>query len=637
MIKPLPLLLATLILAYTASGVWQVQASSFIVIGSVWGTPTTPIDAGPGDANTPLTITLQYLGATPATRIQATLSLPEGFTDSSGAANATAYTSTIPAYAIFTLTFYINIAEGVPLKDYVFHLNIRWDTASIKDLGEDHDVTVRLRGRVKLNFEALQPELSPGQVNLLPLKVGNSGTGPASDISLTAAGPPQVSILEQPRPLKGLAAQESIVIHLPIYASSTAAGAPITISLSAVYRDAYLNTRATTQGLGLYIKAPEPPFFTLSASPTTLVVGEVTSVALQLANLGASDLRGVVLSVAGTPPVALVNSDGRFYIGDVKAGEKASVQLQLYASAPAATPIPLAVTISFIDSSNTQRVEMRSLSFFTELRPRTSPFTLSIQPRTLIAGRVNNITVTATNIADYRVSGVLLTFSFTGPQVVWLEPDLVRIASLAPGESHTFEARVYNPPLASPSVLLQVSIRYYDDRNNLNQETRSIGLLSRGLIELRATDFSIIPERPAPGQVFSITVTLTNIGTITASAVTASPHPPEGFRLFGARSIFIGDMQVNTPTTFTFSLRVGNTTSPGSYQIPVELTFFDNLRNGMSISLPIPINVREPGATNPIPRQPSAGLELGWLPSYIAIGVAALIIGYLLGRRPRAK
>jgi hypothetical protein len=65
------------------------------------------------------------------------------------------------------------------------------------------------------------------------------------------------------------------------------------------------------------------------------------------------------------------------------------------------------------------------------------------------------------------------------------------------------------PQTASPSATIQVDLSYYIG-GTLFHEIRGIGVVSKGIIDIKVTDLTIIPDGPSPGQIFSITVTLTN-------------------------------------------------------------------------------------------------------------------------------
>jgi uncharacterized repeat protein (TIGR01451 family) len=262
---------------------------------------------------------------------------------------------------------------------------------------------------------------------------------------------------------------------------------------------------------------------------------------------------------------------------------------------------------------------------------------LKIQPTTLVAGIANNMTITITNTGTTPVKSISMTFMFASTQITWLEPDIFQIDELLPGENVKILAKVFDSPSASASTQLQISIKYYDTNNILNQEIRNIGLLSQGLIDIKFVDSTILPETPRLGQIFSITVTMTNIGTITASAITATPDIPQGFKIFGSKSFFLGDVQTNSPTTFTISLQVDSNTKPGNYSIPVRITYYDNLRNPLSVTMNLEFNISDKSTTTTTQPNIVGGFNLFGLIVPIIIAIVMLAIGYILGKRATHK
>jgi hypothetical protein len=106
--------------------------------------------------------------------------------------------------------------------------------------------------------------------------------------------------------------------------------------------------------------------------------------------------------------------------------------------------------------------------------------------------------------------------------------------------------------------------------------------------------------------------------------------------VFGSRSVFIGDMLVNSPSTFTITLITSNSTPPGRYEIPIQITYYDNLRTLYTINISIPVFIiggQQTTAARPAQQGSVAGLpDIQWI-YYIAI--ISLVIGIYMGKRFR--
>jgi len=611
-----------------------VSASSFEVTNVNWGTTVAPMEVGPGDLNAPLTVTLQYIGWYAATTLRGTLELAPGFTDLNGNTSAIAYASGVAPNSFFQLVFNLNLDENVSLGSNMFTLKLMWNTTWDTNLSQDLTFPVQVKGRVKLDFDTSTVYLTPGKVNDVQIRVNNRGTGRASEITTYVTAPSQVSLLNILDVVPMLDPGASTQLKLSVYVSPQAGNSPITFSITSTYRDAYLNVRSTGQSLGFIIGSIEQTVFKVRSSTSYLTPNELNRVNITIDNQGSTTMGDLRVRLSPQLPLNIIDTDGEINLGTLGPNQRTQFPITIYLPSTSSDSTLVSLTITYTDEAQTIRSEVRTLSFLLNRTSELSPISVKVQPNTLVAGKANNLTIAISNIGMAPLRSISISYSFQGGQFTWLQPDISQVDQLLPGESFFVDAKVFDPPTSTASTILQANIKYYDTQNNLKQEIRSIGLLSQGLIDLQMVDFSVLPEKPTIGQIFSVTVTLTNIGTIVSSAVIATPNLPPGFKMFGSKSIFIGDMQVNVPTTFTLSILISNVTKPGTYQIPVELTYFDNLRNQHVVTRNITVDVYEKTASTQTSARPQ-GSEFNVLSiaSYTIVGVVMLALGLTLGRR----
>src|SRR4029077_7003966 len=105
----------------------QTQAQGFQIISAQWGTPTTNAEAGPGDQDVPLTLTVQYLYPYEALFAQLNIQLPSGFVSTSAAtspqssSNATLYyTNKLLEGQVFQLETFLNLGNNATVGKYQF-------------------------------------------------------------------------------------------------------------------------------------------------------------------------------------------------------------------------------------------------------------------------------------------------------------------------------------------------------------------------------------------------------------------------------------------------------------------------------------------------------------------------------------
>jgi len=371
--------------------------------------------------------------------------------------------------------------------------------------------------------------------------------------------------------------------------------------------------------------------------PTSVIPGQVNDIQVTLTNNGSGTASQVSTAVSSPQLLSVLNT-----IPDMNTLGPNSSQtdrLEVYApSTSAGTPAVLTFTSTYNDAYGTARSLSVEVGLFVEPLPTTSPVEIDVVPSYLQAGRVNNLTVTLTDVGTAPIEGLSATFSFVGGSATWLLPDIVQAQSLDPGGTVVVHAQAYDPPTTAGSSTLQGILRY--SFNNVTvQESRNIGLLSRGLISIELTGVTVLPQAVAPGEIVSITLTITNVGIIAASAVTAQAQMPPGFQAIGSSSNFVGDMQVDSPSTFTLSALVSNSTAPGTYRVPVTLSYFDNLRTPLSqtVNATVVVTNSSNGGTGSGQTTTAAGGRGGISPLvYVAIIVVVVVIALLYLRRRRS-
>ncbi len=325
-------LLATLIglpLLVSLPPAGAATASGFTVVSAVWGTPTLPVEAGPGTQNVPLTITLQYYYYNTAEGISVTLSLPPGFTDTNGNSVTTAYVANqVPSGAVVPITFNLNIASGQPVGSYTFPMSISWGAITqfnpVQSVSESQDTqaTVQLKGKVLLQFSAGQAALSPGAVNHLSVMVTNSGTGNATSVDIMLQSSAVISVLNTSPEISLIGPNKSVTTYVDIYVAPTLAGSSVPLAIGGTYSDAYGNAHQIAASIGMYVKsissAPGAPTPVLGLSgysynPALIFPGTVVaSLQVVVFNSGTTSGSNVSATLIPSSPVYPIASGSLF-------------------------------------------------------------------------------------------------------------------------------------------------------------------------------------------------------------------------------------------------------------------------------------------------------------------------------------
>ncbi len=630
------LLLAVVVLPAAVGGQ---ETTDFYVAEVVWGDGVQTAQVGPGTIYAQLTIKLIYKSDTPLSYGAVTIMLPDGFTGLDGSQTVTKYIGALQQGQQISLTYRINVGEKLSLGTYTATLRLEGTRSDDTTFYQTTSIKINLMGEVKVDADIEGKLLVAGKRNVVELKLSNTGTGVASKVEVVMTAPAGISVLTNRAQLDQLHTGSSVTIPLTVYVSPNTGGSSGYFTVTVSYYDPYGERRQESFQIGFEVGYPSSPNIALEVTPNTLTMLDVNSVVLKITNLGGAGVTDISLQTSVNTPLILLGSDGKFNVKKLAAGEESTVMLSLYVSETAAPSAQFSVTLTYIDDSNQLRTETRVLTLFITARSREllSPIDVRLSPSELKSGIINNVTITLRNrgASALRAVSVSLTSSAS---LTWLEEGLVQVGDLTPGQETRLLNSLYIPPDSPTSIAIPLTITYYGQDNIQKTENRQVGALVRGVITFELVSYTILPERPAAGQPFSVTVVLVNTGTVKAASTSVTLTPDRQFRSFGQSRTFLGDVAVNTPTSVTFSLTLGNATQPGIIRLPFTITYRDNLGASHTTELTVPVPISPAQQTRTF--QTAAGQQPNQIPNttivtslvFLAVGLAA---GLFVGRRRR--
>ena len=625
----LVLLLSLLALSLIASsGVRPVLADSeFRAVQVVWGTPDNPVSVGPGMGNQKLTVTLQYLGSSGITVIGSYIELPwPGITNTTGGHEAWAYTcAQISRGALVTFQYVVNVGY-VPLGVYNTYLYVIY----IDGTGQQSyclPISLEIKGNVEFEVKGSPLELAPGKINDVSITLTNRGSGYASSVKAYVSPSPQVGLVSgQSVKLGDLYSGQSATFTVSLYVPSSLSGSSFSLTVQVSYLDPYGFARTSTYTVYFLASQPQPASVgvKVSVSPQQLVGGRENVLTLNVTNVGSTALSNVALSL--TPPSQLVfrDFDGKAYLGDLAPQETKTVNLTVYALSTTSGSVQVPLTISYVDPYGASRSESRVVGF-TLLAPPSPSISIEVSPRILVAGSINNLTLTIANKNEYAMRSCSLVMSFSGASApTMLTPNNVFLGFVRAGDKISVPISLYVPASSGDSMNMVATISYYDEGGAYAQYSQALGLLVLSPPDVRVTNYVVLPQAVSPGQPFSITLTLTNLGIGPAYNVYATIRASRFFTPITGTQVWVGNLQSGSTTTITFSFMASNITAPttiqrplsnvsiprrnatfpfggqrpnvtipglGNFTVDVTLTYQDNLRFSRTLDIAIPIRV----------------------------------------------
>jgi hypothetical protein len=336
---------------------------------------------------------------------------------------------------------------------------------------------------------------------------------------------------------------------------------------------------------------PIPPQFYLNATTTTLCRGTTNYVQLAITNPSKNimdQLQSVELSIGkmdGLYP-ALV------YAGTVNASTTLNVTMPVFAGVNTSSfiTVPVSVNFYYFAALYTDSEE-RNVTFDVVSCPSSLPLEMNVSPGSLVTGQINNLTFGFTNTGNTTLTNVsakaAISSSQSGMEFVGYEP--IVIDAIAPHSTVYVPERMYEN--GSQIFYINVSATFIN-QSRLEQAADSFSMLSGGTIDMIPSSISVTPSTVSPGSIFSIAFTVTDTGTSSVSNANAAAILPAGFGYYGVTtSDYIGSIGIESPTAVSLALMANSSVRPGTYNIPVKLSYQGNFRQNMSSMVNVSVTV----------------------------------------------
>jgi len=600
---------ATQTVGFTATA--SVETSSFLVEGASWGSGGSTTSPLPGAQDTPLVVSLQYLGSAPETSLRGTVQLPSGMTDLNGGGTAVAYSAaTTSQYGAVTLTFYIDIASTVKPGSYNFTLALDWMTSQSSGLTQTSVLMPPPIAQIQSSFK----------VEGTTWERASNSTAAASTTTSTspepgAQGVPLVVSLQylgttSVVSLEGVLSLPSGVTDVNGHATATAFAATastdqvvtLTFDLnfaSTVKPGSYNFTLALTWmtpnsvSLSQTAVVSPPPVvsgtttsFPLSVtqSSSTLSAGSQTATSFTLANDGNATIYSPTFSLTVGSPVVLASIGSPAPAAQIGPGSNATFTADV-TSGPSATPgiYSGTLTVSFTDSSGTTHSQTFPVSFTLE-----GTIILILQ-NTAVSQTATGFTVTGTILDEGSASAYYTSIS-----------GLLGVNSATPVYLGEIDP---NTPLP----------------------------------------FSVTIPFPAPATIATRTTSAASTSSVSGSASTSSSSLSSSSRSFNFSRTTSGNFSL--PGGFGGFGGFGNRSSAGagaSVDIAISLSFKDSFGKTRAQAFTVPTTVKTASQLSTGPPTAVSSSSSDTQLKDIAYGVVAavaatLVVGGFMARRYRAR
>jgi hypothetical protein len=557
--------------------------------------------------NNQLYLTIRNIGDATALQIWISISLPSSATGGAlmilNGSDGRWYIDSLASSESYSIPLNIYVSPSAAGNIYQITITLSYQYYGSKTETRSIGVYVpplEIQGAI-LSLSLFPYEINFGRNNNLTLKIKNIGDADAKQVSIVlnmpGAGMSPLSLVNSDGKwyFDTIKVNEEIEIPITIYTSVSSAGQTYQLPITISYSD-YIKSKTETKYLTIIVPFSTSPLvdFEISVNPQDLNAGELNKIHIYLYNKGDSDASYVQILLNMPSGLVLKESDGHWSIDKIKSGESVDLEVNIYVSPLASgNTYQIPIIITYYDSLLRMKQETRYISLnVPTVYSKQAVIDISLNKNELKSGEINNLNLTIKNEGNGIAKSIFISLTIPIQSVILLDSDgNWYIDELKPGENITIPLKLFASPSSSGLLTtFTFSISYIDTNLKSKQQVSNIGMIIRGVVNIIVLDSSVFPSQITIGKPFSITVSIINLGTTTAQSVMIYPSESNGIKPVSYDKIFLGDLSVNTPSSFTISYYATNITS-GRYVLNLEYTYKDNLGQSFKGILNVPVNI----------------------------------------------
>jgi hypothetical protein len=639
------------------------SAQTLVVVDAVWGTPSSPEKAIPGDENIQLSLVVANIGNKPICTLEAQITpaypgtaLP--FESWDGSDRIRAYMmQQIPPGSMTVLSFRLNVLKDTVPGRYPASVRLLYrECTSTQDTlptAQTTDFfTVQIWAPPVTNFleatwfvDGAERPVGPG-TGVAVLKVSIEAPKDTSISNIEG----RLSLPEGFRPAGGQqslsAVYQGVVtvggtfsLSYPLLVSDQLKPGTYTFELTLRFRNKYGTHITNTIIFPAEVFGREE--LAIESSSETVIKGGLGYLPVKVLNKGTASAYNLNLEVrVDNAGILLLETSSE--LGVLSPGQEVNVRLPVYVERLAETGLyTVTATLSYRDGLGNLRSKQFkiSLNVADEFRPGLA---VEAGMKYVAASAETPLELSFTNRNPYPISDVKITISTTSSQVSILEgPTSINLKTLGPGESHKIRLTILSAPAAADSIsLIKASVEYRDKTSALVVENFDVPVAVRADLNLQFKGLRLSPAKVRPGEVVDLAGDVVNLGTGVARSVSVEVVGDPPFQPFGDTLSFVGLVNPSQVSAFTINFRVAEDARPGRYNVKVKATY----RNGFGESfvkeevLSYEVLPAQAVATNTVRTTAAAqGSVLQTFAPYLLVAALAVIAVATVRRRKKGR
>ena len=334
--------------------------------------------------------------------------------------------------------------------------------------------------------------------------------------------------------------------------------------------------------------------FSINATSHGLLAGSVNNLTLKLRNTGSGYAYDIKPSIAASSSLNPVGEPGE--AASLAPNATAYLTIPIYVSPGAAgQSVSAQLSLAYSDAYGNNESLQTTLDLY-GVAP-ASQVSLTSQYEDVEEGAPQNTSIIVSNSGGTPITNVTVQLTPESPMTIIGSDGYFSFPYIAAHSNVSMPVNLYVTSSSSTVATLSAQISYVFD-GQAESGTRDLSFLTPGAINITETSTSLLPAAPTQGGIFSVTGTLLNSGTTSASALSISTSGVNGISVLGTNSTFIGTVGVDSPTSFTVSFEASRTVKPGTYTIPLRIEYLNNLNQKQSKLIEVPVQIASSSANS---------------------------------------
>ena len=334
--------------------------------------------------------------------------------------------------------------------------------------------------------------------------------------------------------------------------------------------------------------------FSINATSHGLLAGSVNNLTIKLRNTGSGYAYDIKPSIAASSSLNPVGEPGE--AASLAPNATAYLTIPVYVSPGAAgQSVSAQLSLAYSDAYGNNESLQTTLDLY-GVAP-ASQVSLTSQYEDVEEGVPQNTSIIVSNSGGTPITNVTVQLTPESPMTIIGSDGYFSFPYIAAHSNVSMPVNLYVASSSSTVATLSAQISYVFD-GQAESGTRELSFLTPGAINITETSTALLPAAPTQGGIFSVTGTLLNSGTTSASALSISTSSVNGISVLGANSTVIGTVGVDSPPSFTVSFEASRTVKPGTYTIPLRIEYLNNLNQKQSKLIEVPVQIASSSANS---------------------------------------